>query len=152
MPMPNITSQDKYLILSQRLPSGEVIDNRIVIQFDPRAWSMVEDKVRLNARFTTDEPLHPLMYSHSVYWGAAPEPVMFTKAKLKPIDAEIDCEIRSMDTHFELCLCNGDFGEIEAYAKLLVKAVGKYVLTAGTWRMLCELPSPEESKNHPQVR
>lgn len=144
MSMPNITSQDKYLILSQRLPSGEVIDNRIIIHFDPRAWAMVEDKVRLNAMFTTDEPLHPLRYSHLVRWGVVPQAVMFMKTKLKPIDKEIDCEIRSMDSHFEVCLCNGDFVDMEAYAKLLVKMAGKYVLAAGTWRLLCELPSPEE--------
>lgn len=143
MKMPK-TSQEKYLILSQRLPSGEVIDNRIIIQFDPRAWAMVEDKLKLNMMFATSEPFPQLRYSHTVHWGAIPEVVMFMKTKLQPIDKFIDCEVRYMDTHFELCLCNGDFGDMQAYANMLVKDISKYVLAPGTWRLLYELPLPEE--------
>lgn len=146
------TSQDKYLILSQKFPSGEVIDNRIIIHFDLRAWAMVEDKIKLNAKFATGEPIQPLRYSHTVYWNRDPQTVMFMKATLKPIEQEVDCEIRVMETHFEVCLCNGDFGEMKAYANLLIKAVGKYVLPAGTWRLLCELPTPDEITGHPWLR
>lgn len=142
------TSQEKYLILIKKLPSGEVIDERIIIHFDPKVWAKLEDRLGLDA--VGDFPR--LKYGYPLMLGTESYPMQFLKVRVKFEDNEIDCEVRSTDTHFEVCLRNGPSVCMEKYAEQLVKAMGKYVIAADSWRLLYEMPSPAEAPRHPNFR
>ncbi len=135
---------ERYLILSQRLPSGKSKDERIVLHIDTRAWSKFDDFVDTHAA-PDHEVLPKEVVSHVVTWEEEPTPIMFTHTKLQCGDAEIICDVRSLGEYFEVVLHGNNLTYLEVFAKYIIRYVReKYVYPAMNWRLLSALPAPGE--------
>lgn len=141
MKMPK-TSLSNYLVSTKALPSGEIIDHRIIIHFKPLVWAKLENYLAHNAK----DPMPSLRYARFPYGGT----LQHLKTKIVLPQAEMSCEVRLIDTHIEVCLYKGDFEYMKRYANSLILVAGKYVMPPGIWTLLYEVPQPEDTSCHPR--